>query len=145
MNWGNKLLVAFIVFIGGMGYLVYRSMNTEFQLVEKDYYKKEIAYQQVIDRSKEANKLSAPVEVLQPIKDIEIRLPPEMKGKEITGDVWFYCSYEQANDKHLKLQTDSNGVQAIAGSILNNGTYTVKITWQQGDKKYYSESQLKVQ
>ena len=41
MNWGNKLLVAFIVFGLGMGYLAYRSMNTNFELVENDYYKQD--------------------------------------------------------------------------------------------------------
>ena len=41
MSWGNKLLVAFIVFAAGMFYLVYRSVNTNYELVEKDYYKSE--------------------------------------------------------------------------------------------------------
>lgn len=59
MNWGNKLLVTFIVFGAGMGVLVYKSMNTTYELVEKDYYKKELRYQEVIDGSNRANALSA--------------------------------------------------------------------------------------
>ena len=40
MNWGNKLLIAFIVFIGGISFLVYRSTQTNFEMVENDYSNK---------------------------------------------------------------------------------------------------------
>ena len=39
MNWGNKLLVTFVVFGAGMIFLVYRAVKTNYELVEKDYYK----------------------------------------------------------------------------------------------------------
>lgn len=44
MNWGHKLTFTILVFIGLMSYLVYRSLNTDFQLVEKDYYNNELQY-----------------------------------------------------------------------------------------------------
>ena len=49
MNWGNKLLITFLVFGAGISFLVYRSMHTNFELVEKDYYKSELRYQEIID------------------------------------------------------------------------------------------------
>ena len=56
MNWGNKLLIL-LLFLERMFYLVYRSVNTNFELVEKDYYKSEFRYQQVIDGTNRANSL----------------------------------------------------------------------------------------
>ena len=39
MNWGNKLMLVFIVFALLIGTLVYKSINTKYDLVSKDYYK----------------------------------------------------------------------------------------------------------
>jgi hypothetical protein len=68
MNWGNKLILAFVVFAAGMAFMVYQAVNTDFELVEKDYYKQELRYQQVIDGKAEAAKLSAAIE-LAPAQD----------------------------------------------------------------------------
>jgi len=65
MNWGNKLFVTFLVFGTGMGYLVYRSVKTNFDLVEKDYYKSELRYQDVIDGTNRVNQLSSSVNLEQ--------------------------------------------------------------------------------
>jgi FixH len=144
MNWGNKLLLTFIAFGSGMGYLVYRSVNTEYQLVEKEYYKSEIAYQQVIDGSNEANRLSSPVSILQTTEGIELQLPAEMKSKKITGEIWFYCAYEQKNDKKIFLQTNTRAIQIIPTGYILPATYTVKINWKDGAKKFYAEKYLQV-
>jgi hypothetical protein len=61
MNWGNKLLLVFVVFASGISFLVYRCMKTPVDLVSSDYYKDELVYQQVIDAAKRANALSGGV------------------------------------------------------------------------------------
>jgi hypothetical protein len=144
MNWGNKILVTFLVFIGGMGYLVYRCMHTDFQLVEKEYYKSEIAYQQVIDGSKAADELSKPVHIFQTAQGLGIQMPIEMSDAATQGNVWFYCAYEQRNDKKFALQTNSNGLQIITAGTIIPGSYTVKIDWQNNGKKYYTEKNILV-
>ena len=95
MNWGNKLLLTFIVFGAGMMYLVYRSVNTNYELVEKDYYKSELRYQQIIDGSNRANQLQSSVKIEQTSAGIILELPQEMKEKNISGDILFYCAYDQ--------------------------------------------------
>jgi hypothetical protein len=144
MNWGNKLLITFIVFIGGMSYLVYRSVHTEFQLVEKEYYKSEIAYQQVIDGSKAAEQLSTPVSIYQTAQGIAMQMPNEMKGKALDGNIWFYCAYEQKNDKHFPIQLNENGLQLISIGLVTPGNYIVKISWQYNNKTYYTEKAITI-
>ena len=139
MNWGNRLILVFIVFFAGMGYLVYRSMNTDYELVESDYYKQELRYQSVIDDHNSANALSAPVNIEKKDGGLMLRFPEEMKNKPLTGELYFYCAYDSKKDKRITLQADSNGRQSIpAGSILP-GSYTVKIKWNNGEKTFYSE------
>ena len=74
MNWGYKLMFVFIVFAGLMGTLVYKSMNTKYELVTKDYYKDELKYQDRIDAKNESSKLSD-ISILQDKDSIVINFP----------------------------------------------------------------------
>lgn len=144
MNWGNKLLLAFIVFGAGMFYLVYRSVNTDYQLVEKEYYKSELRYQQVIDGTSRANGLMSSVELANADGVIRLQLPPEMKNKEVTGELWFYCSYNEKKDKRVVLDINKQAIQEFQQGFLSPGNYTVKISWNAEGKNYYTEKLLSV-
>lgn len=144
MNWGNKLLFAFIVFAAGMFFLVFRAVSTNFELVEKDYYKQELRYQQVIDGTQEANNLATQVSFSQSEKGIQLQLPEEMRNHPVSGEIWFYCAYDEKRDKKFKLETDNNAAQSFALEQIKPGNYTVKIRWEAGQKKYYAEKPLSV-
>ncbi len=144
MNWGNKLLLTFIVFASGMGYLVYRSMNVNFELVEKEYYKSELRYQQVIDGTMNVNELASIVTLEQTNDGILLQLPDEMKNKSINGNIWFYCSYDEKKDKRLALQLDGNAAQQFQSDFITPGKYTVKINWISEGKNFYAEKLLTV-
>lgn len=144
MNWGNKLLLTFIVFGAGMTYLVYRSVSTNFELVEKDYYKSELRYQQVIDGTNRVNQLSSDVTIRQTDAGISLKLPDEMKEKNISGEILFYCAYDQNKDRKFSLQPGPDGVQLFHLKTILPGNYTVKITWNNEGKNYFSEKSLTV-
>jgi hypothetical protein len=144
MSWGNKLLLTFIVFVAGMSFLVYRSTRAEFELVEKDYYKQELAYQKIINSKQEADRLSAPVSFTQSENGVVLQLPAEMKDKTISGEVWFYCAYNKKKDKKFQLLANKEGVQIFQLASVEPGTYTVKVSWKDESKNYYCEKPLVV-
>src|SRR5450631_3959627 len=106
MNWGNRLLFVFIAFSGMISYMVFRCMETPVNLVNKEYYRDELAYQDLIDGAKKANGLSGKVTVRQEAATISLQLPPEMKNLELKGTVFFYCPSDMSRDRHLNLETD---------------------------------------
>ena len=144
MNWGNKLLVTFIVFGAGITYLVYRAVNTNYELVEKDYYKSELRYQQRIDGTNRVNALASPVKLQLTENGILLQLPEEMKNKPISGRVWFYCAYDESKDKKFELRLMDDGTQLFSKETLRPGNYTAKIDWSLDGKEYYSENSLTV-
>ena len=144
MNWGNKLLFTFIVFAGGMFFLVYRSLHTNYELVEKDYYKSELRYQQVIDATNRVNQLSSPVKLEQTKDGITLELPLEMKNKTISGDVLFYCAYDEKKDRKFSLILNTEGAQVFQPSAIEPGSYTVKINWNDEGKTYFAEKKLTI-
>lgn len=141
MNWGNKLVVVFIVFGAFIGYLVYSAVTTKYDLVSKDYYKDELRYQDKINSQNNASKISN-VKIEQDAEAVIIHLPQEQKGLTISGDVFFYCITDELKDYHTTLQVDSSNRQIVMKKSLQKGAYNVKINWQQGKEPFYFEEKL---
>ncbi|MBX2922751.1 MAG: FixH family protein [Chitinophagaceae bacterium] len=142
MNWGHKLTIAIVIFVSWMAYMVYRCATTDFQLVEKDYYKNELRYQEVIDATARARQLGDQAIVSRQADKIVVQLPGEVKDKEIKGNLWFYCAYDEALDKRMSLQTNNDGMQVLDVKELKPGSYTVKIEWTCNNLSYFKEEQL---
>lgn len=144
MNWGHKLTIVITVFVSFMAYMLYKCITTDFQLVEKEYYKSELKYQQVIDGSANAVALSRDVQVFKQNNEVVIQLPDEMKKQTISGNLWFYCAYDASMDKKMAFTPNENGIQAFQLSDFKKGAYTLKIEWNNGNEQYYSEQQVKL-
>lgn len=144
LNWGHKITLAFTAFVVFMFVMVYKSMKTDFQLVTKEYYKDELAYQQVIDGTNRANKLSSSVEVIQAKDELIIQLPTEMKGKTISGNIWLYCSSDDKKDRKLDLTVNENGRQVISSKNMLPANYLLKVTWKADELNYYNEQLIEL-
>lgn len=142
MSWGYKLMIVFIVFATAMGYMVYRCYGTNFELVEKEYYKSELKYQDVIDGSNNVNSLRSGPGLKQVGNEITLQMPDEMKDSDLLGSVLFYCPNNSKNDKRFALAPDKSAGQSF--DRIMPGRYVVKIEWTLNGKKYYSEKDLTV-
>jgi len=143
MNWGYKLMITFVVFASMMGYLVYKCYGTNFELVEAEYYKSELKYQEVIDGTNNANSLAAAPVLRQVGNDVTLQMPAETKTGALSGSVLFYCPSNSKNDRRFELKPDKSAVQSFNRTVLP-GRYVVKIEWIGNGKKYYSEQNLTV-
>jgi hypothetical protein len=141
MNWGNKLMLVFIVFALLIGTLVYKSINTKYDLVSKDYYKDELRYQERIDQTNNANEISA-VSISQDNSYLIIQLPKEQSGVKTEGEILMYCKTNADNDVKFILQTDSNGKQIIDKNKIRKGAYQLKLTWQTASQKFYNQHDI---
>lgn len=143
MNWGYKMTAVFIVFAFMISYLVYRAMNVNFELVDKEYYKNELKYQEVIDGSENANALKFSPVLKQSGQQISITMPIDSTTKTVQGSAYFYCAYNQSKDRKFQLHPDRNGNQEF-NQRIDPGTYTVKIKWCSDGRNFYTEQQLTV-
>ena len=144
ITWGTKLLLVFVVFAGLISYMVYRCVITPVNLVASEYYNDELAYQQVIDGTKQANALSSPITLQRAGENIMLQLPSEMKHLQVTETVLFYCPSSGTSDRKISLQTDADGQQIINPNLLKRGSYIVKIDWRANNTHYYSEKPFTV-
>ncbi len=139
MSWGYRLLILYLAFAGLMGYLTYRAFHVNVDLVENDYYKTELRYQQVIDASKNSSKLTGTVSLNEADGQINIQFPKEMKNSDVKGTAWFYCAYDAKKDRHIDLKINQDAFEQISLKDFVPGNYVVKFDWTSNDKTYYTE------
>ncbi len=139
MNWGNKLLLVFLGFSALMSYMVYRCIETPVNLVNPEYYKDELAYQDIINATKNADSLNGKVTFKQQSNAIIMQFPPDLKNHPLKGSILFYCSYNIANDRNVKIDVDSTAMQEINIQNFTAGRYIVKVDWKDNEKHYYTE------
>lgn len=142
MNWGNRLLIVFIVFALGMFYLVYRSVGSSSELVEADYYQQELSYQSQLDASVRGVR-SGGVQVNEQHGSIELIWPSSQTRSSLKGEAWFYCAYDKNRDRRVAFET-TNGHQWIDPKRMAPGRYTMKLRWNDGSNDYYQESNIAI-
>jgi len=141
MNWGNKLILVFILFAVLMSVLVYKSVNTRYDLVSKDYYKDELRYQDKIDGMANAANVSD-VTVSQDSNNVIVDFPKELNGYKTEGEAWFYCATDDVKDKKIALQVDANGRQTFPKNQLSKTNYLLKLSWKIGNSNYFAEKSV---
>lgn len=142
MNWGYRLLLTFIIFSLGMGIMVYLSISTHYELVDKDYYSQELNYQDIIERKKEANLSSNKLMITLSNNLLTIALDNPKSTHEVEGTIYFYCPANSKYDKTFPLQLDKQGKQLIEAFRFEKGNYMAKFTWSVNNKHYYLEKEI---
>ena len=141
LSWGYKIMIVYIAFVAGMGFLVFKASSQKFDLVTKDYYDQELKYQQVIDQAANSSRLSAPVIIERNLSDLKISFPYEMKNKKKLVDFYLYYAADAKKDFRKSFEINENEItQALPVGM--KGMYELKLTWEAGGVKYYFERKL---
>lgn len=141
MSWGYKIMFIYIAFVAGMGFLVFKASTQEFDLVTKDYYEQELKYQQVIDQSANASKLSMPLNIEKKEAELKISFPDEMKNKKKLVDFYLYYAADAKKDFRRSFELNENEL-AQALPVGMTGMYELKLTWETEGVKYYHEQKI---
>lgn len=130
LNWGHKIIITFVFFFLLMGTLIYKSINTDFQLVAPNYYEQEIAYQQRIDAIKRAENLDLDFSL-----DIDGNL--DLISNEITqkGILYFYCPFDKSSDFQVELDLKNNN-QKINLDRVKKGKWEVEVVFEKENLLY---------
>ena len=141
MNWGFKILIAYLIFVGGILYLVVRASGEKFDLVEPDYYQAELNYQKRIDQQKRAASLSAPPEIsLSKAGIITIVFPLEMKDDKIKGELFLYAPSDEKKDFKQRFECTDSLLMKFPKKL--SGFYHIKLEWETEGKTYFHQESL---
>lgn len=143
-NWGTGIVVVIIVFVLGMGALVYITYQNSINLVHEDYYPRELEYQSMIERRNNALNLEQRVTINNANDIIEVNFPKFFDYENLKGEIQLFRPSSGIKDVFILVKTDDEGVQRIPTNGLDRGKYIVKIEWEAEDVFYYTEKEIYV-
>ena len=130
-NWGTGIVVAFIAFIGFIMYFVI-SMSTnkkyDHDLVTEDYYKKELEFQQDIDKEENATKLIENLTLEKTAEGLVVNFPKDLDINKISGKVFLYRPSNKQLDFEIPISLSNQNLLIPDNSLLD-GRWNIKVYW----------------
>ncbi len=145
MNWGNKILIGFSTFVVAISTMVYVAMKQTNEMVDDNYYEKELKYQGKIDASKNLSALAEKITIHYDDGAITIKFPIASISSNAVGTIECLRSSEQRRDVNIKLAPDSNGLQSLPRSLFIKGRYQLRIDWTNKGVAYFHQQELNIQ
>lgn len=137
INWGTGIVIAFILFICFILYFVITIATQKkysYDLVDEEYYKTELKYQDEIDKLKNTQKLSSKITVNRSSNGFEIKFPSEI-DKTTTGTVFFYRPSNKIIDFQMPLIIVNNEMN-ITHKNLISGYWNITIDFKSNTNEY---------
>lgn len=136
MNFGNWIVVAFVFFALFIGTLVTVCVREDINLVSKDYYKDELAYQDQIKRISNTQTLHDKPEIKK-INSATFKV--NFKQAIDHGEINFFCPSDQTMDKRFTIKLSEQNSQLFDVSELKKGMYRAKLLWSKNGKEFFLE------
>jgi hypothetical protein len=139
ISWGIGISAVYILFVIVMVGTVIFSTTQETHLVADDYYEKEIAYQNQIEKIERTKLLSEQLKIYIKEELIFFEFPEEFESKTIHGSLIFYRPSDRSEDFILPIELNSENEQFISTSRFQKGMWRLQVEWGSGDNNYYNE------
>lgn len=137
MNWGWRITIVYSLFALSMIGAVVYSTTLDVNLVEENYYEKEVSYQQVITKKENAIRDAATFEVNVVGDSVVVFFPTEV----VQGKAYFIRAADVNNDKKFELKV-VNGRQVFSKELFKPGSYDLQIDWKGNEAEYYWEQKI---
>ncbi len=145
-NFGTGIFVAYTVFAAVLIALVIRSTTYDHSLVVEDYYAKDLAYQETIDKKQNSlNRKGSPLLNRSGFQRGEILFLefPAASG-QVEGTVQLYRPDNKRLDRHFTIELDEQGRFGFDTRSLVPGRWIVRVDWSQSGKEYLDEFDIRI-
>ncbi len=142
MNWGHKItfvITAFIIMMLGM---VAVALNQSNELIDSNYYDKELKYQSLIDASHNLNSVEKAALIKQTDEGLVLSIPLSLIENFEEGRLEFLKIENQKQDTTLMFTPAQDGNFKIENSTVSTGLYLARVWWKSQNKAYYREQKL---
>ena len=142
LNWGWSILLIYITFMLVFLFFFYKSFKEleTNELVTEDYYKKELAYDDVIKKRQNADTMRVPVKIIQKDKNLIIEFPAYIT--QVKGKIFLYKPDNSKLDQEFILQPDEQNRQIIDQNKLISGRWNVIVDWECNKVPYRIEQKM---
>lgn len=143
-NWGTTIALVIILFLAIMAGMVYVAMRQTNEMMDANYYEKEIQYQQLIDASRRYEQLPQDSLLKVAPDHIAIYIPTAQLQDFRGGELELLHLNDGAADHKIALQPDAAGLCLIPLNALKNGSYKMRLSWTAAGEKYYKDQEIQI-
>lgn len=144
INWGTSIAIVIVLFIGFIMMMVIPMLTDkeyDHDLVVEEYYKKELEFQEQLNKEKNSAKLSENLRTEQVAEGLLIYFPKEMQPSQIEGSILLYRPSDKKMDRIIPILATSNPI-LIPGEQLLPGRWNVEVDWKYTGESYYYKQQI---
>ena len=139
ISWGAKIAATYIFFVIAVLVLVVIFMNQDVGLVTKDYYAKEIKYQDQIDKENRTKELPEQLNINLEAGMIKLSFQKFFRPTEIGGTIQFYRPADKTKDFAVNIALDSTHTQSLSATNLEKGLWKIQVDWNAKGNTYFNE------
>ncbi|MBH2005613.1 MAG: FixH family protein [Sphingobacteriia bacterium] len=145
MGWGTRIIIAYVAGVCFILFFVVKSMMLNTEMVEEDYYSKELAYNTYIESVANAGSLAQPIAITDNDGQVEVSIDSVTAGSLSKGQVHFYNPASEKADKKLTLNPSASGRYFFDKSSFVKGKYIVRVSFELNAKPYFTEQVIFIQ
>jgi FixH len=142
INWGYRVTLLYVGFVGLIAYLMVRSFGEKVDLVTPEYYAEELKYQDRIESIQRNNALENPVAIHLTADAVEIQFPESFKGRGLEGTIQLFRPSDTNLDRTYPIQPDPSNSQQVGAGEITPGLYHVRVEYQLDGLSHYTEKKL---
>jgi nitrogen fixation protein FixH len=135
ISWGIRISMLYIGFALFIIFMVWRSFGENIDLVANDYYNRELEYNEQMEKTQRASKLTDKLNW----KIVNSRLVLEFPGVADGGTILFQRPSDAQFDRTYNLSTSSDSILSIPLEEFTKGMYRLKADWSMSGVTYYNE------
>lgn len=139
MSWGIRITLLYLGFVTIILIMVFTSYGHKTELESKDYYARELNFQDQINATENSNRLAEPITYKVMDRSVQIVLPKEILSGSLSGEIMFLRPSDSSKDKLIPLAVDAQGVQTIDPGFVK-GVYKMQLSISSNGKSYYKEA-----
>lgn len=141
MNWGKGIIIGMGLFMGFILTLVTIMMRQKIDLVEEDYYKRELNYDEQFNAQKMYASSSGKISFETKSDSLLIRFPKDFRSKEVT------IHFQRPNDKNSDLSFTVKPLEKvfIPTTAFPKGIFNCTIEGSIRNQPYEMSQQVTIQ
>src|SRR5262245_50808441 len=128
MSWSTKILTLYLGFVALILTLVFTCFGHKTELEYKDYYARELSFQEQLDAQANAGNLKEPIGYELDAGKVFLSFPEEILSG-LTGNIEFMRPSDASKDILIAARPDAAGNQVVDG--LSKGVYKMRINVEQ--------------
>lgn len=143
--WPYAIIGWFVIFIAAMATWAVVAVRQDMDLVRKDYYEAELAYQRQIDQLNRTQPIATGVRLaFDPAShSVELRIP-ESLATGAYGKIHLYRPSNARLDQKLPFRPDTRGHQRVEAGGLETGLWKIRLEWISNGQEYLVERAIVV-